>query len=132
MKDGNIQDEYPQAAAAGARDLIPLYPSGMVGEYISQGEPGPAEAPVVEVNEFKREPKGYEGGITYFASEACFYKVKAQPGETHEQAVGQDGAYSPGLRGIPYPPGGGGIPDDHGEIDPAEEFSSADALLFQP
>jgi len=104
----------------------------MIGEYVAEGKPGPAEAPVVEVNVFKREPERYEGGISYFGAQACFYKVEAQPGETHQKAVGQYGADSTGLRGIPDPPGSRCIPDDHGEIDPAEEFSPADALLFQP
>src|SRR5258707_14854373 len=99
---------------------------------ISQGEPGPAEPPVMEVEIFKSQPESYQDRVPYLGTHPCLYEMEAKPGEAHEQAIGQYGAQGAGHGCIPDPPGSRGIPEQHGEINPAEEFSASDPLLFQP
>src|SRR5258708_6462383 len=131
QKDQHIYDHYPQTPPAGACKLVPLYPTWMAGKYISQGEPGPAQFPV-EMDIFEGQPEKDQGGVTGFFSSFSFYIIKADPGKAHQQGVRQDGSDTADKGGVQYPPGRCAIPDDQGEISPAEKFFPAGCLLFQP
>src|SRR5258708_23155499 len=79
---------------------------------------------------FETKPENDEGAITDRIAHSSPDGAKAGPGEAHQQAVGQKGPEGARRGRIPNPPGGRYIPDDHRDIDPAEE--SLISLSFQP
>src|SRR5580658_415834 len=132
LEQENVDEQDPEAAAAGARGVVPGNPLRMGGEDVSKGEPGPAEAPVLQMEVFEAQPEQDQGGIAEVIAHAGADQAEAQPGYAHEETVGEDGAHGAGAGRVPDPPGGADIPDEHGEVGPAEEPGAADALAFQP
>ena len=125
LKDQQVRQQDPQGSAEYAGVFIPLYPGGVLGEGVAQGQPGPGEIPA-QVNVFERDPESDQGQ----AGQPGYVPLAApvqEPGHGHESGI--DGhRQQPGHQGgIGDPEGRQNIPQHKAVVRQGEPFAFAGA-----